>query len=115
MNAVTLEKKEVITPHFLIGILSFYGELCKISELKTWFGLHGSGFWLPILNLLSTLPGSLKNNFFGSDVYDLESVVINFLAKCCWSHPENQTIIATCLREIILTQKSTPHSMFRRS
>src|SRR5665811_1994972 len=101
MNGSTMSNDEVITPEFLIAILSFYGELCSINELKTWFGSHGSGFWLPILNLLSTLPGSLKAAYFGGNVYDLESVVISFLAKCCWAHPDNQKIIATCLREII--------------
>jgi len=108
--AMSAEQKDVISPRFLIAILSFYGELCKITDLKTWFGSHGSIFWRPILTLLSTLPGSVKINLFGSDVYDLESVVISYLSKCCWSHPENQSIIATCLREIIISQKSTPHS-----
>lgn len=105
----------VISTEFLISILAFYGELCKINDLKSWFGEEGSGFWLPILNLLSSLPGALKAAFFGSNMYELESVVIHFLSKCCWSHPSNQKIIATCLREIILTQKSSSHSEFQRT
>lgn len=101
----------VVSTEFLISILTFYGELCSINELKSWFGSKGgSVWWLPILNLLSSLPGALKAAFFSTNMYELESVVINFLSKCCWSHPDNQKIIAACLREIILSQKATPHS-----
>ncbi|CAL8111027.1 unnamed protein product [Orchesella dallaii] len=100
---------KIITSVQFVGILTFYGELCKVNDFKNWFGTNGAGFWLPLLNLLSTLPGSLKSSFFGTYVYDIESTVINFLAKCCWTHPENQKKIASCLREIILKQKSTPH------
>lgn len=103
-------QRTIITPTQFVGVLTFYGELCKVNSFKNWFGSNGSGFWLPILNLLSTLPGSLKSSYFGTFVYDIESTVINFLAKCCWTHPENQKKIATCLREIILKQKTTPHS-----
>lgn len=106
-------QKTIITPIQFVGILTFYGELCKVNEFKSWFGGQGSGFWLPILSLLSTLPGSLKSSYFGTYVYDIEATVINFLAKCCWTHPENQKKIATCLRDIILKQKATPHSKWQ--
>ena len=94
----------------VIAILKFYSELCSVNNFKNWMGTQGCIFWLPILNLLSTLPGSLKSSYFASQAYELESVVISYLARCCWSHPENQNIIAKCLCEIVLKQKVTPHS-----
>lgn len=103
-------QKNIITSTQFVGVLTFYGELCKVNEFKSWFGNQGASFWLPVLNLLSTLPGSLKSTYFGTYVYDIESTVINFLAKCCWTHPENQKKVASCLRDIILKQKATPHS-----
>ncbi|CAG7720785.1 unnamed protein product [Allacma fusca] len=103
------EGGNIISTPALIGILKFYSQLCSVNIFKTWFGTNGSIFWLPILNLLSTLPGSLKSHFFGSHTYELESVVINFLAKACWSHPDNQNTIAKCLCEIVVKQKVTPH------
>jgi hypothetical protein len=112
LNPVEPQGSDVISTEFLISILGFYAELCNVNDVKTWFGSEGSGFWLPILNLLSSLPGSLKAAYFGTNMYELESVVIHFLSKCCWSHPENQKHIANCLREIILTQKTHTHSKY---
>ena len=99
----------------VIAILRFYSELCSVNNFKNWMGTDGCIFWLPILSLLSTLPGSLKSSFFGTQAYELESVVISYLARCCWSHPENQSIIAKCLCEIVLKQKITPHSEFHKN
>jgi len=104
---------DIISSKFVVQILGFYEELCRVKEFKTWFGVYGSDFWLPLLNLFSTIPGTLKTSYFGTTQHKLESVLISFLSKCCWSHSDNQKILATCLREIILKQKSMPHSMFR--
>lgn len=105
-GGIDTQNSQIINTQFLTSILRFYEQLCAVNPLKSWFGSEGSTFWLPILRILSSLSFPVKSALLGGtkEVHQLECAVIQFLAKCCWSYPDNQKILAACLRDIILGQ-----------
>ncbi|XP_066597963.1 baculoviral IAP repeat-containing protein 6 isoform X2 [Prorops nasuta] len=98
-------------PESIAMVLEFLTIVCSEGRMRDWLGREGSGFWLPLLLLLSNRPmgsasmSSLSNSKANVAYGTLESAIIKFLSRCCWCHPANQKLLANLLTEVISQQR----------
>ncbi|XP_016842826.1 baculoviral IAP repeat-containing protein 6 isoform X2 [Nasonia vitripennis] len=107
-----IEGLDMNEPESIAIVLEFLSLICSEGKMRDWLGKDGSGFWLPLLTLLSDRPienpstSSLRCSKTSISYAKLEAAMIKFLSKCCWCHPANQKLLAELLTEVIIQQKT---------
>ncbi|KAG7200149.1 hypothetical protein KM043_000587 [Ampulex compressa] len=100
-------------PESIAIVLEFLTLVCSEGRMRDWLGKEGSGFWLPLLSLLSNRPiespsvSSSRCSKTSVSYASLENATIKFLSRCCWCHLANQKLLAELLTNVISQQRTT--------
>nr|XP_022908652.1 baculoviral IAP repeat-containing protein 6 isoform X2 [Onthophagus taurus] len=108
-NTSLMAKLEKVTV-----ILKFFADVSEEKLMRDWLGSsEGSSFWLPLLQFLCKKPTN-KRSVHSESFAQLEEVCVRFLSKCCLCHPNNQTLLAKVLCEVIGQQTNGITGFMRR-
>lgn len=95
-------------------ILKFFANVSEERLMRDWLGSHeGSSFWLPLLQFLCKRSYNRKS-LHSENFAHLEEVVVRFLSRVCLCHPNNQTLLAKVLCEVIAQQSNGITGFMRR-
>lgn len=97
------------------AILKFFASVSEERIMRDWLGSSdGSSFFLPLLQFLCKRGLNTKLKLHSETIAHLEEVCVQFLSKVCLCHPNNQTLLAKVLCEVIGQQSSGISGFMRR-